>query len=50
VQLWLDLASCRKKSDEVAKGMKNFLKKFGTPELKPLRGAPVNTGAGTPEL
>jgi hypothetical protein len=31
-QLWLDFTYCGKKSDEVSEGMKNSLKKFGTPE------------------
>jgi hypothetical protein len=48
-QLWLDLTYCGKKSDEVAEAMKNSLKKFGTPEPKPLRGATADSGAGTPE-
>jgi hypothetical protein len=47
-QLWLNLTYCGKKSDKVAKGMKNSLKKFGTAEPKPLRGATADSGAGTP--
>jgi hypothetical protein len=48
-QPWLDLTYPGKKSNGVAQGMKSLLKKFGTSEPKPLKGATADSGAGKPE-
>jgi hypothetical protein len=45
---WLDLAYTVKKSEDVAKGMKHLLRKFGLADKK-LRGSTSDSGVGNPK-